>query len=144
MSRVFLPSVYPRCATQVMFPLCGPSVFRVPYIPGRSLSFNVTLPAVAKPAHGRELPAFAHNSRYYTFVVTDVIWPFRTDVNYWSIICVTDVRTSDFNKAYRSVIINIIQASLLPLEPGDPLLPTIAAVQLAGAENYAYNALYDL
>ncbi|KAK0432475.1 hypothetical protein EV421DRAFT_1742328, partial [Armillaria borealis] len=65
-------------------------------------------------------------------------------VNNWSIICVADVRTRDSNKAYGSVILKIIQASLLLLELDDPCLLSILMVQLAAAENYAYNALHDL
>ncbi|KAK0432944.1 hypothetical protein EV421DRAFT_1998471 [Armillaria borealis] len=105
------------------------AAFRQAWHCGRSLSigdsFDVALPAVAKPEGMRELPSFAYNSGDYELVITNVLQPVMESEAHWSLVCTAD-------------------ASLLPLESRSPPSLALSQKQLAGCENYAYNELKDL
>ncbi len=126
------------------------ATFRWAWHSGTSLSvvdsFDVTLPAVAKPNGGCELPSFAHNGGDYKLVITEVLQPFMESGAHWSFFCTADVKIRVSNDIQRAAALKIFQASLLPLESRTPPSPSLALSrkELAGCENDAYDELRDL
>ncbi len=96
---------------------------------GRSLqvglSFTVTFPRVfhwSTIAGARSLPLSATTARTYSVVVTSVIQTFSERRNFWSQVCVAEVRLGGEVKG--TAILKILQPSLLPIpqhKSEDPL-----------------------
>ncbi|SJL15301.1 uncharacterized protein ARMOST_18794 [Armillaria ostoyae] len=107
-------------------------------------SFDVTLPTLAKPEGGHELPPFSHNGGDYMLVVTKVLQHFLKSEAHWSLVCTADVRTQASDKTCGTVVLKIFQILPLPVISRAPFSVALASKKLAGCEDYAYSELKDL